>query len=389
MRSVCFACLLTILLSTIALAQSHRVPLVYQPLVPTSVRPGHKGFTLTVNGTGFASTAVLNWNGSPRATSVLSSSSLQATINAADVATAGTASVTVVNPGKVVSNITFFPIRKPSKSIAMAGKQVFDNCKAVAVGDFNNDGILDVAWAGTTLNVSLGDGKGGFQAPISSNTQYVPTFQMIVGDFNGDGNLDVAGMDSVGTIGIFLGNGDGTFSQKWSYFFEGYGSFIASADFDRDGTLDLYVTGWDTGRQWFQIFLGHGDGSFYLYQTYLINGYIIFAGLAAVGDFNRDGKLDLAVPESQGASSDQLYFGNGDGTFNPSNILSGGDQTMAAADMNHDGKLDLLDGGCIELGNGDGTFTQGGCSYGGAVLGAGDFNGDGNLDAALLSLIHI
>jgi FG-GAP-like repeat/Abnormal spindle-like microcephaly-assoc'd, ASPM-SPD-2-Hydin len=386
MRSVCLACLFTILFSTIALARSRGVPLVNQPLVPASIKPGHKGFTLSVNGMGFASTAVLNWNGSPRATSVLSSSSLQAAINAADVAKPGTASVTVVNPGRVASNAVFFPIRKPSKSIAMAGKQVFDNCKAVAVGDFNNDGILDVAWTGTTLNVSLGDGKGGFEAPISSNTQYLPTFQMIVGDFNGDGYLDVAGMDSIGTIGIFLGNGDGTFSQAWSYFYEGYGSFIATADFDGNGTLDLYVTGYDTGVQWFQIFLGNGDGTFSLFQTYNINGFAIFAGLAAIGDFNGDGKLDLAVPET-GFSPDQLYVGNGDGTFNPSTRFTGGQQSLAAADMNRDGKLDLLaDGSCILLGNGDGTFTDGGCGgYGGGIVGIADFNGDGNLDVAAVS----
>src|ERR1700674_1417178 len=339
MRSVCFACLFTIFISTIALAQSNAVPLDNQPLVPASVRPGHKESTLTANGTGFASTAVLNWNGSSRPTSVLSSNSLQAMISAADVANAGTASVTVVNPGKIVSNVVFFPIRKPSKSIAMAGKQVFDNCTAVAVGDFN-----------------------------------------------GDGKLDVAGTDSVGTVGVFLGNGDGTFSQKWSYLSESVGSFIAAADFNQDGVLDFYVSGHSLGVQWFQIFLGSGDGTFSLFQTYYINGFAIFAGLPGVGDFNGDGRLDLAVPESIG-SSDQLYLGNGDGTFNPSTIFSGGQQSLAAANMNHDGKLDLIaDASCILLGNGDGTFTNGGCgSYGGAIVGTADFNGDGNLDVALVS----
>ena len=77
--------------------------------------------------------------------------------------------MTIVNPGKVVSNVVFFTVRKPSKSIAMAGKQVFENCSAVAVGDFNNDGILDVAWVSPgSLNVSLVTGKG-----VSSH-QYQP-----------------------------------------------------------------------------------------------------------------------------------------------------------------------------------------------------------------------
>jgi hypothetical protein len=383
MKSACLVCLSTLLVSAIALGR----PLVNQQLVPASIKPGSKGFSLIVNGTDFATRAVLNWNGSPRATSVLSHSRLKATISAADVAKAGTASVTVVNPGKVVSNVVFFPIRNPSPSIAMAGKQLFENCTAVTIGDFNNDGILDVAWVGSSgLNVSLGNGKGGFQAPIASNVEYPPDFQMITGDFNGDGQLDMAGITGTGTAAVFLGNGDGTFNETWTWLGENVTSFIGAADFNSDGNLDLYVTGHDLGSQWFQIFLGSGNGTFSLFQTYYISGFAVFAGLPAIGDFNRDGKLDLAVPESQ-ASQSQLYLGNGDGTFFPSTTFGGAQQSVVAADMNHDGKLDLvLDDGCVLLGNGDGTFRAGGCiGYGGPVIGTGDFNGDGILDAVLLS----
>ena len=117
MNRLCFACVFLILASTMTLAKSNPVPLIYQPLVPTSATPGSSGFTLTISGTGFASGSVVNWNGSPRATTVLSGSTVQATINAADVAKAGTASVTVINPGKPdkppTSFSSVFDIRAP------------------------------------------------------------------------------------------------------------------------------------------------------------------------------------------------------------------------------------------------------------------------------------
>src|SRR5579884_3732315 len=97
--------------STLA-AQTNPVPLLNNPLVPDAAAPGSGGFTLTVNGTGFVSSSVVNWNGSPRATTFVSASQVTAAILAADVATAGTASVTVVNPGPGggASNVAFFPI---------------------------------------------------------------------------------------------------------------------------------------------------------------------------------------------------------------------------------------------------------------------------------------
>src|ERR1700722_9491574 len=83
------------------------VPLINNPLVPTSVAPGGAGFTLTVNGTGFVSGSVVSWNGSPRTTHFVSSSQLTATIPASDIATAGTASINVLNPtpGGGLSNV--------------------------------------------------------------------------------------------------------------------------------------------------------------------------------------------------------------------------------------------------------------------------------------------
>src|SRR5882724_10266379 len=178
------------LLVALASAQNNAIPLLYQPLVPTSTAPGSKAFTLTVNGTGFAPSAVVNWNGSPRLTEVISGSQVKASISAADVASAKTAWVTVTNPapGGGTSNVMFFPVTKPRLSIAMAVRQAFPGASVVAVGDFNNDGRLDVVWMGPQgLNVSLGNGQGGCQAPITTSTYCFNA--LATGDFNGDGKL--------------------------------------------------------------------------------------------------------------------------------------------------------------------------------------------------------
>lgn len=379
MRSVCFACVFTILTSTIALAGSHAVPLLNQPLVPASVKPGHKGFTLTVNGTGFASTAVLNWNGSPRATSVLSSSSLQATISAADVAKAGTASVTVVNPGSARSNVIYFPIRRPLSTVALALDQNFAGSAAVAVGDFNGDGKLDIATAGESYGIQLwpGNGNGTFGTPVWTNTTFIP-FLMIAADFNGDGRPDLAVSDGSGTTSVFLSNTDGTFTET-SALAPGPSSALAAADFNGDGNLDLYTSGWYGGVYAFRIFLGSGNGEFQSARTTLTTSP---SGTPAIGDFNQDGKLDLALTDGQ------LFLGNGDGTFQTPVNYPGGGTTMAAADVNGDGKLDLInDEVCVFLGNGDGTFSDGTCTYTEGPsynISLGDFNGDGKLDVAVV-----
>ena len=96
MRFSFFVCAL--LIASVAWAQPNPVPFVQQPLVPTSAVPGGSGFNLTVNGAGFVSQSAVEWNGTARATHFVSRTRLTAAISAADIAHAGAASVTVVNP---------------------------------------------------------------------------------------------------------------------------------------------------------------------------------------------------------------------------------------------------------------------------------------------------
>src|SRR5690348_10065676 len=134
-------------LSASLLAQTlNPVPAINQPLSPASATPGSAGFTLTINGTGFAPGAVVNWNGVSRPGTFLSSSQLTAAVTAADVAAAATAAITVSNPspGGGTSNTVFLPITSPTTSVSLARSELATGSTpfAVAVGDFQGSGKL-------------------------------------------------------------------------------------------------------------------------------------------------------------------------------------------------------------------------------------------------------
>ncbi len=125
MKSVHSACLFMLLVCALGRAQNP-IPLLIQPLVPASVAPGSGAFTLTVNGAGFTSNATVYWKGSLRSTTVVSPSTVQAKITAADVARAGVAWVTVGNlgTGEVQSNVVYFPIRTSAKGLGFLPRSV-------------------------------------------------------------------------------------------------------------------------------------------------------------------------------------------------------------------------------------------------------------------------
>src|SRR5271154_767890 len=137
------------LFATPATAQNP-VPFVNQPLVPDAAAPGGAGFTLTVNGTGFVSGSLVNWNGSPRATNFVSRSQLTATILASDIATASTSLVTVVSagPGGGVSNTQYFSIAAPGTSVSFLPAVTYGSGgyipQSVVIADVNGDGKPDI-----------------------------------------------------------------------------------------------------------------------------------------------------------------------------------------------------------------------------------------------------
>jgi len=379
------------------LLAANPVPIINQPLVPGTAAPGGNAFTLTVNGTGFVAGSTVDWNGSPRTTTFVSGSQLTAAINAADIAVAATALVTVLNPapGGGRSNPMSFSVTTNSPALSLAGTDYLTGSRsqAVAAADLNGDGKLDLVVGNldsATVSVFLGDGTGTFKAHVDFATGLYPN-SLVIRDFNGDGKADLALANGSGTVSILLGNGDGTFQQHVEYT-AGPGAFsLAVGDFNADGKLDVAVANNNGNLSGtVSILLGNGDGTFQTHVDYPVG---MGPYSVAVGDFNRDGKLDLVVANYPSVFTVSVLLGNGDGTFQSQVTYPVGRQpiSVAVADLNGDGKLDLAvadftDGFVsVLLGNGDGTFQPSVEYPTGRVPSTiiiGDFNGDGKLDVA-------
>lgn len=291
----------------------------------------------------------------------------------------------------------------------------------VAVADFNKDGKMDLAIANTgdnNVTILLGNGDGTFSSAGTFGTtpfgigQTQTPISIAVGDFNSDGNLDLAvttiptgfisGLGGLfngspgGGVSILLGKGDGTFTGGGPFSnpnnFGTNGSLpsgIAVGKFNtnKDQNLDLAITNLNSGTV--SIMLGDGSGNFN------ITGSSPFAvgtnpAAVAVGDFNGDGKPDLAVANADDGTV-SILLANGDGTFSANPVVTVGVRpvSVAVADLNGDGSLDIVvanyssDTVSVLLGNGAGSFpTVSTYSVGRHPISVsiGDFNKDGHPD---------
>jgi hypothetical protein len=295
---------------------------------------------------------------------------------------------------------------------------------SVALADVNGDGKLDMVVANCgsnstcdtgTIGVLLGNGDGTFQTAVSYNSGgYFPA-SVALADVNGDGKLDIVVSNSSadcgdcgdGAIGVLLGNGDGTFQAATVYGSGGFGpGSLAVADVNQDGKPDVVVANECSASTCANgvvgILLGNGDGTFQPATTYSSGGYEAFG--IAVADLTGDGNQDVIVANYTGCPEINCYLGtvdvlagDGDGTFEPAvSYTSAGFPavSVAAADLNGngDGILDLA------VGNGNDTVgiligTAGGVFFPAVGYGPGDLdasslaladvNGDGKLDVLM------
>jgi VCBS repeat protein/FG-GAP repeat protein len=258
---------------------------------------------------------------------------------------------------------------------------------AIVSADLNKDGRLDLIVASNGLSevlVLLGNGDGSFQ-PAVPYTTGSETQSVTVGDFNQDGIPDLAAVcwNEIKNVAVLLGNGDGTFQPALHLRAGSTAVAVTTSDFNGDGHADLAVASMFSSSVY--ILLGNGDGSFgeaVGYTTATSPRDI------ATGDFNHDGKLDVVIPGG-------LLLGNGNGTFQEAASFNVGDLApkLTVADFDNDGNLDVAtsdadNGGkvYVVLGNGNGTFKPSlGLTIGNTPWGvaAADFTGDGAADLAV------
>jgi hypothetical protein len=302
---------------------------------------------------------------------------------------------------------------------------------AVAIADVNEDGIPDLVVVNqeqygteSSVGILLGNGDGTYQTATSFDSGGVSGYSVTTADVNGDGHIDLlvangcasgTNCSAEGVLAVFLGNGNGTFQTTQTYNTGGsdvYHSIVAVADLNGDGIVDAAIAhgcgGTTCTSGTVSVLLGNGAGGFGPAASYASGGS--GASSVTIGDLNGDGKPDLITVNWCSAlcgtstpieGSVGVLLGNGDGTFQSAVAYpSGGNgsRAVAVADLNGDGKIDVLTASCgpdacapgfpggtaaVLLGSGNGTLQAAAANNAGdspdAIL-ATDLNGDGKPD---------
>lgn len=237
------------------------------------------------------------------------------------------------------------------------------------VADFNGDGRIDIATVNyqNTVSVILGVSNGGFASPVNYSTGSSP-FTVIAADLRGIGKIDVVtvnmpnGIDQPGTVSVLLGNGDGTFQTHVDYSVGDFPTGIVAGDFNDDGKTDLAIT--NEFDATVSILYGRGDGTFQQQVPVAVGSE---PTSIAAGDFNGDSKSDL-IASCVGSGVVTVLLNNGGGTYtrvdSETNLMSPDRSLVVTRNFAATGKLDAVISSKVfsQLyllqGNGDGSFKS-------------------------------
>jgi hypothetical protein len=261
---------------------------------------------------------------------------------------------------------------------------------AVAVGDLNNDGFVDIVVtndASSTISIFLNKGNGTFANKVDYPFSGA-VYSIVIGDLNNDGKADLVATDGVNNlVSIFMNTSTTTisFATKVDYTTGSNPNSVAIGDLNNDGKMDLAVANFFSDSV--SIFINNGNGTFASKVDYTTGTTPVSV---AIGDLNNDGKMDLAVVNYSSASV-STFLNNGNGTFATKVDYTTGNvpDSVAIDDLNNDGFMDILTASTgqnaviIFLNDSLGNFTSTTTAFTGFqpnFVATADFNNDGKVD---------
>ncbi|MDD5426375.1 MAG: FG-GAP-like repeat-containing protein [candidate division Zixibacteria bacterium] len=267
-----------------------------------------------------------------------------------------------------------------------------DYLTCIQAADFNSDGLLDII---DNFSIMFNNGNGTFAPGVPHNANW-NNKGIITLDVDGDSDIDIMSLCSnPNLVSVTKNNGDGTFQKPSKFYFQFYRQVMSALDVDLDGDVDLAASGNDRGDGSITVLLNDGKGDFSSSVNYLFENSTCYAIYSA--DINNDGKFDLVTGNKYGSGNNlKVLLNDGTGAF-PSSVSYSMPRDVGfivGGDYDADGDLDLaavsLDSCFIVrfINNGDGTFGDTAIyridTLTGNFVNA-DIDGDGDLDLLTLS----